>query len=331
MKKIISILLAAMLIVSICTASVGTAYAADISSTSVQNARDVLREFIAESEAALSNSAADLPEKERTALEKELIKAKAVYAEDNATEQELMDAAQALLAVAESPIVRSAALQIRRVYANMLELVSFVFSAEQIDIVNSAIALLDEACAQDTLTFQGFTELEDKIEGLFRGVESPPITKDNLGTLIEKTTPYKEHPERYTEESYAPFLNAYQEAADTYALASPTADDLELAFSDLALYTASLVEIPGVQKFGDVNGDGEITVADALLLQKALAKAVALDANQEKYGDVDADGKIAVNDVLLIQQYIAMVIDRFPADKPADIEDTPVDDVPFAG
>lgn len=58
-----------------------------------------------------------------------------------------------------------------------------------------------------------------------------------------------------------------------------------------------------------------------------------LTAGEQKYGDVDGDGKISVYDVLLIQQYIAKIIDRFPVEPalgPDDIEDTTVDDVPFA-
>lgn len=333
MKKAISILLAAILIVSVCCTSIGTAFAADVPSGR-QSARDLLGEFIAQAETVLTDRIFVLPERERAALEDALKAANAVYKNEDATDQELMDAAQALFAAAESPIVRNSLLQAKHVYTNTLELIGFALTPEQAAVFEAAIALADELSVRETLTIQDAQELEDQIAEIANRVEAPGnFTKEDLGILIDKTTPFKEHPEHYTEASYVLFETAYKEAADVYAAPAPSQDRLDEVFFNLASQAGALLEDPDAPvygTYGDVNRDGQITVADALMLQKALAMVLALDAGQQKFGDVDASGSISVNDVLLIQQYIAKAIDRFPAEKPADIEDTPVDDIPFA-
>mgnify|MGYP003398045792 FL=1 len=56
--------------------------------------------------------------------------------------------------------------------------------------------------------------------------------------------------------------------------------------------------------FGDVNGDGEITIEDATLIQKAVAGIATFDADQKVLADVNGDGEVSVFDVTLIQKYI---------------------------
>ena len=56
--------------------------------------------------------------------------------------------------------------------------------------------------------------------------------------------------------------------------------------------------------FDDVNGDGEITIEDATLIQKAVAGIATFDADQKVLADVNGDGEVSVFDVTLIQKYI---------------------------
>lgn len=57
-------------------------------------------------------------------------------------------------------------------------------------------------------------------------------------------------------------------------------------------------------KLGDADGDGEISINDATLVQKVLSGMVS-DPYAEKAGDIDGDGELSVNDVTYIQKYIA--------------------------
>ena len=69
---------------------------------------------------------------------------------------------------------------------------------------------------------------------------------------------------------------------------------------------------------GDVNGDGNINVVDATLVQKYIASIEELDKDALKRAEVSGDGDISVVDATLIQKYAADLIDKFPADKEED-------------
>lgn len=62
---------------------------------------------------------------------------------------------------------------------------------------------------------------------------------------------------------------------------------------------------------GDVNGDGQVTVVDATLIQKYIAGLVTLSDTQKAAADVNNDGSVSVIDATLIQKYIAGLIDKF--------------------
>lgn len=56
--------------------------------------------------------------------------------------------------------------------------------------------------------------------------------------------------------------------------------------------------------YGDVNGDGQITVEDATLVQKATVLLVTFDENTSTIADVNEDGFVDILDVTLIQKHI---------------------------
>lgn len=66
--------------------------------------------------------------------------------------------------------------------------------------------------------------------------------------------------------------------------------------------------IANIQK-GDVSKDGEISVADAILVQKDIASIINLDSDTAEYvADTSGDGKISVADAIIIQKIIANII-----------------------
>ncbi len=76
-------------------------------------------------------------------------------------------------------------------------------------------------------------------------------------------------------------------------------------------FTAIAKEIPN---YGDVNGDGEIDLVDALLIMKHDAGINILNQNQIKYGDVNSDGEADIADAILIMKYDAGFDVDFPQD-----------------
>ncbi|WP_418546598.1 leucine-rich repeat protein [Ruminococcus bromii] len=62
---------------------------------------------------------------------------------------------------------------------------------------------------------------------------------------------------------------------------------------------------------GDVNGDGEITVVDATILQKYIVGQTTLDYETLNVADVNKDGAVTVVDATLIQKFVVKGITEF--------------------
>lgn len=63
-------------------------------------------------------------------------------------------------------------------------------------------------------------------------------------------------------------------------------------------------------KIGDTDLDGTVTITDATLIQRHLAKLTELNETQLLCADTDADGEITILDTTMIQLYLAKLIDR---------------------
>lgn len=61
--------------------------------------------------------------------------------------------------------------------------------------------------------------------------------------------------------------------------------------------------------YGDVNGDGDITVVDATLVQKHVVQLETLSADKQILADVNGDNTISVVDATLIQKYVVHLKD----------------------
>lgn len=68
-------------------------------------------------------------------------------------------------------------------------------------------------------------------------------------------------------------------------------------------------EPSGNAVYGDLNGDGDITVVDATLVQKHVVQLETLSADKQILADVDEDNTISVVDATLIQKYIVQLKD----------------------
>ena len=101
----------------------------------------------------------------------------------------------------------------------------------------------------------------------------------------------------YTPESYAPYAaalkNAHAVRANRYSAQSvidAAAQSVEEAATALEEYILT----------GDLDGDGGITVSDALRALRFAAGLAETDENAIRFGDTDGDGEITVSDALAI-------------------------------
>ena len=79
---------------------------------------------------------------------------------------------------------------------------------------------------------------------------------------------------------------------------------------DLTVTVTVVEKAPEVMK-GDLDGDGEITVADALAALRIAAQLVEETEESLAIGDVDGDGKITVSDALRILRVAAKLSETF--------------------
>ena len=65
-------------------------------------------------------------------------------------------------------------------------------------------------------------------------------------------------------------------------------------------------------KLGDVNGDGGVTIKDAIAILRHNAEVELLTGSQIIAGDLNGDGTVNTKDAILLLQYNAQIIDKFP-------------------
>ena len=70
-----------------------------------------------------------------------------------------------------------------------------------------------------------------------------------------------------------------------------------------------------IGKYGDVNGDEELSATDALAILHAIVGKITFTEGQEIAADVDGNGEISSIDALLILQLIVGKFDKFPVEK----------------
>lgn len=73
----------------------------------------------------------------------------------------------------------------------------------------------------------------------------------------------------------------------------------------------------GEFKLGDVDRNGEISIADATLVQKIIAYLIEPSYELSVPADVNADNKVNILDATLIQMYCSGLIDSFVSTEPS--------------
>lgn len=80
-------------------------------------------------------------------------------------------------------------------------------------------------------------------------------------------------------------------------------------------YQASItVKVSLTAGYGDVNNDGDVDAADALMILQASVGLRALTTNEKEIADVNGDGYVDAADAILILRYNAGLVDAFPVE-----------------
>ena len=136
------------------------------------------------------------------------------------------------------------------------------------------------------------------------GYTLKPITLENSYTLNADGTQTVRMP-----------VTGYVRNADGSGKAITLQATSEKNAAPIALFTFEYAKTEPDVKYGDVDGDGTVTVDDALTVCQFVLRNITLTDAQQRAADVDGDNSITVDDALTICQYVLRNITEFPAEK----------------
>lgn len=101
------------------------------------------------------------------------------------------------------------------------------------------------------------------------------------------------------------------ENRDDFSMALYEVSDISFDFSYIVRNSGYTYDPYYYPLYGDVDGDGENTICDATIIQRADVKLKLLSTFQKELADVDSDGEASVLDTTFIQRYlVGMLSDR---------------------
>lgn len=137
--------------------------------------------------------------------------------------------------------------------------------------------------------------------------ETPPPTVPPLQSPVVTLPPVTEPPENIT----STFDEATIDEATLDEVPTEPSEPSEESKGEATNDEATTDEAEPDFIIGDANGDGKISIADATVIQKFLAKMNSLSDEKIKIADINGDGRISVTDATIIQKRIAGLIKSY--------------------
>ncbi len=99
----------------------------------------------------------------------------------------------------------------------------------------------------------------------------------------------------------------------SYEVIHKTASSTDTSSSTTTTTTTSSTGVMGDVLYGDVNLDGRVDITDAVLLNKAVAGAVALDDTAKRNADCDGSNEVGANDAVVLLKFLVHIINSIPS------------------
>ena len=134
----------------------------------------------------------------------------------------------------------------------------------------------------------------------FQQIDTPPVVTTATTKATEETTTTA-----VTSETTA-------SAATSDSTASKTTEKTTAAPEETTTAPVTTVSVDPSALYGDVNLDGDVDLADAVLLNKAISGAVELSAKQRINAECYADGVVTVDDSMTLLQFLVHLRNSLP-------------------
>ena len=140
------------------------------------------------------------------------------------------------------------------------------------------------------------------------GSETSEKTSETSAQPTETAVKTSETSAQPTETTAAP---ATSDTADTTEQSTATTP-VSSGDSNTETTQTTASEVTSQSLYGDVNLDGKVDITDAVLLNKAVAGVVTLNASQQKNADCMADGELSTNDSTVLLQFLERLVTSLP-------------------
>ena len=134
----------------------------------------------------------------------------------------------------------------------------------------------------------------------FQQIDTPPVVTTATTKATEETTTTA-----VTSETTA-------SAATSDSTASKTTEKTTAAPEETTTAPVTTVSVDPSALYGDVNLDGDVDLADAVLLNKAISGAVELGTKQRINAECYADGVVTVDDSMTLLQFLVHLRNSLP-------------------
>ena len=134
----------------------------------------------------------------------------------------------------------------------------------------------------------------------FQQIDTPPVVTTATTKATEETTTTA-----VTSETTA-------SAATSDSTASKTTEKTTAAPEETTTAPVTTVSVDPSALYGDVNLDGDVDLADAVLLNKAISGAVELSTKQRINAECYADGVVTVDDSMTLLQFLVHLRNSLP-------------------
>ncbi len=142
--------------------------------------------------------------------------------------------------------------------------------------------------------------------------EEPPVTDPEV-TVPPTSEPSEPLPSTLDEATLDEIITSPSEPSEATEdePSEATKDEPSEATEDEPSNPATSDEEEPEFLIGDANGDGKISIADATVIQKYLAKIGSMSEDKIKIADINGDGRISVADATIIQKRLAGLIKSY--------------------